>query len=386
MKRVFLIVFCCIPAMAQGMESIWADFEDIVLFRAAAALQLLVSTSGDGKFIVREGLNESQTYGPPTPVTEVIPSATGSLPPGSTTIAGVEISRGSTFFALTAQGEILQLDFGILPSARTLSTGQNLKAGVASPGNTFLYVLSTSAQSSATFSPSLRIVNLTTFQPDGSIPLPTTAIPSALAITPDGKYLFVAGALAAQTFTDPSGVECHLIDLTIRSMVKTFRFLGSLPRPEIVMSPDGDRVFLTIREGVAVIDVLTQTVSHTIGEPNFATLGGPAHIAINPRGTELYMSPLFPSGVATYDLASSTRTRFLPLASLNTMTMAVTADGQYLVIDHIVPDPATGRNDFPSLEFVRLADGKLVLTKPWTGPRDVPLTVHQLVPVPAPVP
>jgi hypothetical protein len=68
------------------------------------------------------------------------------------------------------------------------------------------------------------------------------------------------------------------------------------------------------------------------------------------------------------------------------MAMAVTADGQYLVVDHIVRDPATGLNDFPSLEFFSLPSGALAASKPWSGSRDTPLTVHRLIPLPPETP
>jgi len=323
----------------------------------------------------------------------VIPPATQpSTPAAYPRSAGTDIVGSTTLFGITPAGVVEQLDMTApdpVPPVRSLDTQHRLRTGVASTRNEFLYLLSRGPQSSSSFLPSLRIVNLTTFQAAGSIDFPATSIPSALALTPDGKYLYVAGALTAQVFTDPSGVDCHVVDMSTRTIVKTLRFPGSLPRPEIVMCPDGGRVFLTTSAGIAVIDVLTQTLSHTItGSEFFQWPGASAHIAINPRGTMLFAAPVWApvtrGGVGVYDTATSVQVQHIPIDSLQTMTIAVSVDGRYLCIDHIVPDPVTKLNDFPSIELIRLPEGKLIATRLWSGPRNVPLTVGQLVPVPAP--
>lgn len=354
--------------------------------KVRVARQGAQSGSGSTTSITQEDEDDWAKLQSTVAIVQIVAATYGSSSSGSP--ASVSISPGNTLFGLGLAGEVLQYDLTDSTVVRSTPTGYNLVQGVASPGNGFLYLGATGTQNASSYSPSVRIFDLTTFQLGGSIPLPTTSTLTAMALTPDGKYLFVAGALTAQVFTDPSGVDCHLIDMNSRTLVKTFRFLGSRPLPELAMSPDGSRVFVTTSEGVAVIDTLTQTMSHTIAEPEFRFQGGPAHIAINPGGTSLFMAPVSApgaiSGVGIYDLSTSTRVKHIPMSSLSTMAMTVTADGSYLVIDHIVPDPATGRNDFPSMEWIRLPAGTPSKTNPWTASRDIPLTVHSLIPIPAP--
>jgi DNA-binding beta-propeller fold protein YncE len=361
--------------------------DQLVLYLTAGVLRLNVSTDGKGEQVIEETRTGAAVYNTQQPVTHAVPSNRAAGPSSGP----VSASLSGTVFALTEPGGLLQLD--LQPQVaqvvvRSLATGHRLRAGVASPGNQFLYLASSGPQSGTTLTPSVLIVNGGTFQTAGSIALQSNLISRAMAITPDGKYLYVAGNLAAQVFTDPSAVVCQVIDTGSRTVVKTLTFPGSRPRPEIVMSPDGGRVYITAPEGVAVIDVLTQTHSHTITDPGLVSSGSPAHIAIHPDGATLYLAPVDGpaaprrSGIAVMDLATSTRVQHIPLAELQTMAMVVTADGAHLVVDHIVTNPATGLNDFPALEFFSLPSGALATSKPWTGSRDTPLTVHSLIAMP----
>jgi DNA-binding beta-propeller fold protein YncE len=146
------------------------------------------------------------------------------------------------------------------------------------------------------------------------------------------------------------------------------------------MSPDGSRVYLTTESGIGVIDVLTQTISHTIPIIH----SGDIKLAINPSGTALYVAPVFSSGslgFAVYDTATSSNTMNVPVTDLGSaMAMAVSADGAYLVIEQIVPD-GNGRNDFPVTKWFSLPNAQLVTTNPWTGSRDTPITPHTLLPL-----
>lgn len=310
-------------------------------------------------------------------------------------LAGVNISVANTLFGLS-DGEVLQLEMPESTVVRSLQTGFELRYGVASPNNEFLYLLAVSPRNSSTFAPSIQIVNTTTFQLAGSIALPTNVVVRTMTLTPNGKFLYVAGAFAAQSFTDPSGVAVHIIDTTTRAVVKTLRYESSrnVTKPEVLASPDGGLVFLTIGNGVAVIDALTQTSSHTI--PTDAA--GEPHIAVDPTGTALYVAPMLGSfvtnptpppeltrlpGVAIYDIATSTLVQHVPVDQLGTMAMALSLDGRHLFIDQIVQDPVTRLNDFPVIKVLDLGTNTVVQTIPWTGDRSVGYTVGRLMLVPA---
>ncbi len=284
----------------------------------------------------------------------------------------------STVFGLKSNGDVIQFDLDTQTETRHAATGQVFIAGTPSPGNGFLYLLATYPQGGTAYSPSVQIFDLTTFQLAGSIALPTTTIVRSLALSPDGEFLYVAGNHASQSASDPSAVMCHILEVASRSVVNTLRIAGVGPiRPEIVASGDGTRVYLTAPGGVAAIDTLTQTVSHIIAESG-------AHIAIHPDGATLYVAPVFSSGargIAVVDLGTSTRVKFVPVDHLSTMSMTVTASGKQLVIDQIVPDPVTNRNDYPVVRWFDLPEVRLTKTNPWTTSREIPVTTGVLTPL-----
>jgi DNA-binding beta-propeller fold protein YncE len=381
MKRLSLLVLLtAVVLTSTGCP------QDAIAFLTGAILRLDVTTDGLGGYVVEETPEGSRQINPGQPIREVVSDPfDGRNDPSST---GTIQALPQTAFVLTDTGGLLQLN--VEPQAaqvvvRSLATGHRLRAGVASPDDQFLYLASSGPQNASGLAPMVLIVNRSTFQTAGSVALPSNFIVNAMTITPGGKFIYAAGNLAAQVFTDPSAVVCHVIDTASRTLVHTFTFPGSRPRPEIVASPDGARIYVTEPDGVAVIDVLTQTHSHTIEVLDLKTSGTSAHIAINPSGTTLYVAPLF-TGIGVYDLATSTHVGDIDLDELSTMAMAVTADGRRLVVDHIVRDPATGLNDFPRLEFFNLPSGALAVSKPWTGPRDPPITVHSLTPLPPSLP
>lgn len=356
----------------------------------------ITSAGSSGTFFVSTFYNpmgpaENKSYPAGTPLETMLPPDTTGL----TVIgndAAVDISV-DTVFGLAQGGRLLQLDLSNGATVRTLVLAHQLSSGVASPGNEFLYLLASAPLSSFTFAPSIRIVNLTTFQETGSIPLPATSGATAAAITPDGKYLYVAGALTAQVFTDPSGVACHIIDTATRAIVKTLNFVSttSINRPKILIAPDGGRAYLTTGDGVACIDTLTQTHSHTIPE-------AAEHLAISPDGTILYLAPVRGplvtnpnpppeltrlQGLALYNTATSALIKHIPVDRLATMTMALSQDGATMLLSRIPLDPVTQRNGFPERVMIDLARG-VIAVYPWTGPLSPPVTIGTVLSVPMP--
>jgi hypothetical protein len=385
------VLLAWIPSVS-GQEFTYGAFPfgfkeaGLLLHIEAFILGFDVTTDGNGDDVVTKIPKKTdRSTSLPQPVNQVIPPNGNPSGSAAANIAAIDIAPSSTLFALTDSGSVLQLDTS--PQAaqvqvREFATGQRVRAGVASPGNQFLYVASSGPQTSSSLAPSLRILDLTTFLETASLPLPSNVVPTAVALTPEGKYLYVAGFINVTSVQDPGGISCHVIDMSTRTLVTTLQFPGSF-RPKTVMSPDGSRVYLTTGDGIGVIDVLTQTISHTIPIANFGDL----KLAINPSGTALYVAPVFSSGsfgFAVYDTATSTNTINVPVTDLGTaMAMAVSGDGAYLVIEQIVPD-ASGRNDFPVTKWFSLPSGQLVTTNPWTGSRDTPITPHTLLPLALP--
>lgn len=80
-----------------------------------------------------------------------------------------------------------------------------------------------------------------------------------------------------------------------------------------------------------------------------------------------------------YDVATATQVDFIPVPDLRAgMSMAISPGGSFLYIDHITSD-AQGRNDYPTFRAISLATRQIVITQPWTGPRDVPITPYRII-------
>ena len=108
--------------------------------------------------------------------------------------------------------------------------------------------------------------------------------------------------------------------LARNTVVKTLVFPGSegaRTKREVGITPDGALAFFSVRDGIAVIDTLSQEVSHTIRE----TASGGLRFVIDPTGSSLYVAPALGSGgatgVAVYDIATATRVKLLPVKDLS---------------------------------------------------------------------
>jgi DNA-binding beta-propeller fold protein YncE len=155
---------------------------------------------------------------------------------------------------------------------------------------------------------------------------------------------------------------------------------GALTPASMKVSPDGGLVFLSIQDGIAVVDVLTQEVSHIINHASFS----PEHLEINPTGTLLFVAPAygpgFVEGVAVYDVASGQQVRHLALPKLaNPMAMTITPDGKTLAIDWIGIDPVTQRNGPIHLTVMNVETGESETESP--GVSDEGMTVGSVVAV-----
>lgn len=334
-------------------------------------------TTTDSNGVVSH-LPEDESYGQ-EPVEDVFPpdyDSDGIDPDNPEDLARSSVSVSGTFFGLAANGSILQYDVPSTSVVRRLTTQFDWTTGVGSLVNDRIYAVASGTQGGTGFSPSLSIVNMTTFVIEQTIPLPATLLPRSVAMSADGKYLYIGAPANGASST----TALLIFDTAAKTIAKTVTIDGSTSRPQLWATRDGGLIFLTTNRGVAVFDALTQTLSHTISLSIFGTL----HIALDPVGNALYIAPLRSQGsfgVGVYDIATSTQTRFIPVADLQTMAMAVSPDGTYLAIDQTVSD-AQGRNDFPVIQFIDVATGRLLRTHPWKGSRNTPYAPRELLILP----
>src|ERR1035437_428955 len=145
---------------------------------------------------------------------------------------------------------------------------------------------------------SVTVVDLSSYQPVATIALPYAFQPFGIAVTPDGKKVYVA-----TWFKGTSGTTVSVIDAATRTITKSITVGSFLNR--IAMSPNGQELYVSSSgtSTVSVIDVLSDSVSTTIpGVPN--TLAA----AVSPAGTELFVGQAHGSAgsVSVYDTATVT--------------------------------------------------------------------------------
>jgi YVTN family beta-propeller protein len=147
-----------------------------------------------------------------------------------------------------------------------------------------------------------------------------------VAVTPDGRHLYVTGARDTVTVID-----------TATNQVAT-----RIPTPEgltlttgVAIAPDGSRAFVLVQGdgdagGMCVIDTASQSISHTTTGLSFEPFG----VDLSPDGKHAYVSHFGDSGMLI-ELAGQ-NAEVLPFPFEGRFWMAITPDGRraYVGRDH----------------------------------------------------
>ena len=171
----------------------------------------------------------------------------------------------------------------------------------------------------------------------GQLDVPVDLNPSRVAITPDGRFAYVAAAgLDVNGF--PTSLDRVLVvDLAAREIADEIQLPGFGRAQDLVITPDGQRAFVVGSHEVKVIDIATSTVSsHIIVE-----LRNAERALMHPNGTHLYAVParlqedFVNFGIGVVDAASMTLVDVIPLPlggqRFDTYDMAITPDGKTLL-------------------------------------------------------
>ncbi len=183
----------------------------------------------------------------------------------------------------------------------------------------------------------VRAINLSDGSIVNTLQLPGTGSPLGIAITPDGKFLWVCEGLNPPS---TSGSEIEIIDTS------TFKIVGSIPLGPLVaatwiaMAPDGKTAYVTNNglnhlggsqavNSILILDVAKRTVSGQILPPVINAQRGPDRasfdrLAVSPDGTLLYAQCYF--GIAVFDTLTNTQVSpppnsALPLPNISTFTV-----------------------------------------------------------------
>lgn len=145
-----------------------------------------------------------------------------------------------------------------------------------SPDGKTLYVAGNSA---------VTVVDTATRQIVGD-PIPVGSYDGGLAVSPDGRLLFAANR---------SGNTVSIVDTETRTIVGN---LAVSSPAGLTLSPDSKSLYVASGSGVAVIDIATKAVVR-----NIETGSSGDEVAVSPDGTKLYVTNGF-DGIAIIDVAT----------------------------------------------------------------------------------
>jgi YVTN family beta-propeller protein len=148
--------------------------------------------------------------------------------------------------------------------------------------------------------------------------VPVGSSPSAVAVTPNGRFAYVANTL---------GSSVSVISAVTNTVVATVP-VGSFPRA-IAITPNGAFVYVTCSSpsNISVINTATNTVVATI------PLTRPSGIAMAPNGALAYVTHgAFDPSVTVIDTATNTVVANIPVPVNVTDAPAVTPNGAFVYV------------------------------------------------------
>lgn len=189
--------------------------------------------------------------------------------------------------------------------------------------------------------------------------------PAGLAITPDGRFAYVANN---NNYGIAGSDSVTVLDLTNNTVVTTITDASFNEPYTITIDAAGARAYVTNSNSttVTVIDIATNTVLGTIGG-----FDGPSGFAITPDGNFAYVNNYGAPGgagsgnattVRVVDIAAQAIVGPAITVGLAPASLTVTPDGQFVyVINYVDGNPGTG-----TISIIRTSDNTVV-GSPITG-------------------
>lgn len=202
--------------------------------------------------------------------------------------------------------------------------------------------------------------------------VPVGDTPAAVAITPDGRFAYVANN---NNDGIPGGDTVSVIDLATNT-VKTTISDPSFSEPyTITINASGTKAYVTnsFTTTITIIDIATNTVIGVI-----TGFDGPSGMVITPNGTTAYVNNYgagSSSGSATtvriVDLNTNTIVGSPITVDLAPASLAITPDGAFVyVINYVDGNLGTG-----TISIIRTSDNTVVGTIPgFSGPFAIAIT------------
>ena len=236
--------------------------------------------------------------------------------------------------------------------AGTFGAGAGPRAGAVSPDGKYAYVASSAAKS-------ISVVDLATNAVAAEIPIEAGA-PFSVAFTPDGSRAYVA----VQDQTRRTGSSVVVLDTTTRAVTATIP-TDKYPY-SIAVSPDGRQVYVPTHDtnAISVIDTATDTIVNKIAvKPN------PHSVAFSVDGRRAYVANHASNLVTVLDTGNGAVLAEIPVAPSphsvamspdSTRVYAVNYDADSVTVIDPVANTVTGtipvQSKPQSIEFAH--DGK----------------------------
>jgi YVTN family beta-propeller protein len=215
---------------------------------------------------------------------------------------------------------LIDLQAGKITAQIPLPQGGYLSSAIAvSPDGKFLYVTKGKADLSVTTTPpSVVVVNLTTNKVDAEISLPGTADPQGgIAITPDGAFAYV-----------PEPDSVYVIDTAARKVATIIPLSDSASPLHVAVTPDGTSVYVARQTSLLAIDVLTNSIAANILFPIPVALN---RMVMDPAGRYVYVTNQGPN-IAIVDAITNRyidQIKVAPMVS-GTTSLRISGDGRLL--------------------------------------------------------
>jgi len=220
--------------------------------------------------------NDNNSIGLPLVGSGSIPPFTAINNTGSPVTATIRATASDTGFAyiLGANGIVYVINTKNLTIANSASVPYKMYAEAVSPDGRFVYATDKDDNLVITFDGATYKVVATT-------PTGATAVPAAIAVSPDGNSIYVANQYAGNTGT-PGTVE--VIDAATRTIQQVIT-VGAGPAG-VTVSPDGSELYVTneFDNSLSIINTATYAI-------NTIPMGrAPVGVAISHDGKTLYVT------------------------------------------------------------------------------------------------
>jgi DNA-binding beta-propeller fold protein YncE len=205
--------------------------------------------------------------------------------------------------------------------------GYSNSAIAVSPDGKYLYVTKGKAELSAATTPSVVIVNLTTNKVDTEIVLPSTVAPQGgIAITPDAQFAYVPVSISIPG--TPVTYSIYVLDIAARKVSTIIPFPDSAIPVHTAVTPDGTSVYVARQTSVLAIDVLTNSIAANIVFPVPVALN---RIVMDPAGRYLYATNQGPN-IAIVDAITNRYVDQIKVAPsvFGITSLRISADGRLL--------------------------------------------------------